>query len=109
MRWSYSLKARPAVTAISLLHSRLEIACRRFTASSTWSAPVVLCPTGSLSADHYRQAALYVDRILRGAKPADLPVQTPAKYESALNLKTAKALGLTPPAGLIVAADEVIE
>jgi putative tryptophan/tyrosine transport system substrate-binding protein len=64
---------------------------------------------GILSADHYRQAGLYVDRILRGAKPADLPVQTPAKYESALNLKTAKALGLTPPAGLIVAADEVIE
>lgn len=64
---------------------------------------------GIVSADHYRQAALYVDRILRGAKPADLPVQTPVKYESALNLKTAKSLGLTPPAGLVVAADEVIE
>jgi putative tryptophan/tyrosine transport system substrate-binding protein len=46
---------------------------------------------------------------LRGAKPADLPVQTPTKYETALNLKTAKALGLTPPAGLLVATDEVIE
>jgi putative tryptophan/tyrosine transport system substrate-binding protein len=64
---------------------------------------------GIVSADHYRQAALYVDQILRGSKPADLPVQTPAKYESALNLKTAKALGLTPPPGLLVAADEVIE
>lgn len=64
---------------------------------------------GIVSADHYRQAALYVDRILRGAKPADLPVQIPVKYESALNLKTAKSLGLTPPAGLVVAADEVIE
>jgi putative ABC transport system substrate-binding protein len=52
---------------------------------------------GIVSADHYRQAALYVDKILRGVKPADLPVQTPAKYESALNLKTAQALGLTPP------------
>jgi putative ABC transport system substrate-binding protein len=61
------------------------------------------------AADHYRQAALYVDRILRGAKPSDLPVQTPTKYETALNRKTANALGLTPPAGLIVAADEVIE
>jgi putative tryptophan/tyrosine transport system substrate-binding protein len=64
---------------------------------------------GIVSADHYRQAAYYVDRILRGAKPADLPVQTPTKYETALNLKTAKALGLTPSAGLLVAADEVIE
>jgi putative ABC transport system substrate-binding protein len=64
---------------------------------------------GIVSADHYRQAAFYVDRILRGAKPAELPVQTPTRYETALNLKTAKALGLTPPAGLLVAADEVIE
>jgi ABC-type uncharacterized transport system substrate-binding protein len=64
---------------------------------------------GIATADHYRQAALYVDQILRGAKPADLPVQTPTKYEAALNLKTAKALDLTPPAGLLIAADEVIE
>ena len=64
---------------------------------------------GIVSADHYRQAAYYVDRILRGAKPAELPVQAPTKYETALNLKTAKALGLTPPAGLLVASDEVIE
>ncbi len=64
---------------------------------------------GIVAADHYRQAALYVDRILRGAKPGDLPVQTPTKYETALNRKTAKALGLTPPASLTVAADEVIE
>ena len=64
---------------------------------------------GIVAADHYRQASLYVDQILRGAKPSDLPVQTPTKYETALNRKTANALGLTPPAGLIVAADEVIE
>ena len=64
---------------------------------------------GIVAAEHYRQAALYVDQILHGAKPADLPVQTPVKYETALNLKTAKALGLTPPAGVLVAADEVIE
>jgi ABC-type uncharacterized transport system substrate-binding protein len=59
--------------------------------------------------DVYRQSASYVDRILRGAKPDDLPVQVPTKYETALNLKTAKALGLTVPPGLLVAADEVIE
>jgi putative ABC transport system substrate-binding protein len=59
--------------------------------------------------EQFRQTASYVDRILRGAKPADLPVQAPTKYETVLNLKTAKALGLTVPSGLLVAADEVIE
>jgi putative ABC transport system substrate-binding protein len=57
----------------------------------------------------FRQAATYVDRILRGAMPADLPVQTASKFETTLNLKTAKALGLTVPGVLLVAADEVIE
>jgi putative tryptophan/tyrosine transport system substrate-binding protein len=64
---------------------------------------------GVAAVEQYRQAALYVDRILRGAKPNDLPVQTPTKYETVVNLKTAKALGLTVPPGLLVAADEVIE
>jgi putative tryptophan/tyrosine transport system substrate-binding protein len=59
--------------------------------------------------DTYRRAATYVDRILRGAKPRDLPVQFPAKYEMAVNLKTAKALGLTVPESIMLRADEVIE
>jgi putative ABC transport system substrate-binding protein len=57
----------------------------------------------------FRQTASYVDRILRGSSPTDLPVQAPTRYETVLNLKTAKALDLTVPAGLLAAADEVIE
>src|SRR5262249_4298421 len=64
---------------------------------------------GSDICDQYRQGAGYVRRIFKGGKPADLPVQAPVKYETVLNMKTAKALGLTVPDTVLVRADDVIE
>jgi ABC-type uncharacterized transport system substrate-binding protein len=64
---------------------------------------------GADRADIFGLAASYVDRILRGDKPADLPVQAPTKFETSVNLRTARALGLSVPPGMLVAADEVLE
>ena len=103
------------VSAASLTHRELIIALATQHRLPTVYAYRVFVTHGGLItygpdiASQYRRAAGYVDRILKGAKPADLPVQAPTKYELVINLKTAKALGLTVPDTLLARADEVIE
>jgi len=101
--------------ALSVVHRGLIIAlAARYKLPAVYFQRFFVANGGLISyganfIEQYRRAAGYVDRILKGEKPADLPVQAPTKYELAINLKTAKALGISVPQSILARADEVID
>jgi putative ABC transport system substrate-binding protein len=112
----YDRRVPPTASAASgaLYRDGIIKLAARFRLPALYSDPVFVADGGLIGygpdrVDQYRRAADYVDRILKGEKPADLPVQAPTKYEMVINLKTAKALGLEVPSTLLARADEVIE
>jgi ABC-type uncharacterized transport system substrate-binding protein len=101
---AFMLTHRDVVIALAQRHRLPAVYAFRY-----WAEDGGLISYGNIPADAYRQAATYIDRILRGEKPADLPVQTSVKFELVVNLKTARAMGLMIPESFLVRADEVIE
>jgi putative tryptophan/tyrosine transport system substrate-binding protein len=104
----------PSASELANLGDLVIKLAARYKLPAVYAFPVWVAKGGLISygpdlVDQFRRGAAYVDRILKGEKPADLPVQAPTKFELAINLKAAKALGLTMPASLLASADEVIE
>jgi len=113
--YDFYLRASQAPDVYTVSHSEMVIAAaarHRLPAVFAFGYLVTnggLMSYGTDRIDEMRQTASYIDRLLRGDKPGELPVQLPTKFETFINLKTAKALGLVMPSGLLLAADEIIE
>ena len=108
-----AISARPP-QAISLLADGFAIQNRQMILDFAMRqrVPVIsgaICTYGPRQTESYRRLAYYIDRILKGAKPADLPIERPTKFEFVINMRTARTLGLTIPPSLLVRADEVME